>query len=92
MSLIEEEEDLGAMMTLEAARVNIGLNLEEAAPLFGIHRDTLWKYEQDSTRVPRTFMIQARKVYGLSRNVTLYFGVKSEFFRIKREKTESIPS
>ncbi|OAS17489.1 transcriptional regulator [Paenibacillus oryzisoli] len=71
------------MVTLEAARVNCGYSLVEAADLFGIHRDTLWKYEQDSTRVSRTFMIKVQEVYGFKQN-QIFFGVKSDFFRIKR--------
>jgi hypothetical protein len=77
------EEEVKGMVTLEAARVNCGYNLIEAAELFGIHRDTLWRYEQDSTRVPRTFMLKAQSVYGLPQKV-IFFGMKSEFFRIKR--------
>lgn len=73
------------MLTLEAARVNCGLTLAQAAEKFGIHRDTLWKYEQDSTRVPRTFMLKASEVYGIPID-NIFFGVKSEFFRIKANR------
>ncbi|WP_286892930.1 helix-turn-helix transcriptional regulator [Thermobacillus sp.] len=72
------------LITLEAARVNTGLTIAEAAPLFGIHRDTLWKYEQDSTNVPRTFMIRAEEVYGIPAK-HLFFGKKSDFHRIRKE-------
>lgn len=74
---MENEEIL---FTLEAARVNCGLNLRDAAKLLGIHKDTLWKYEQDSTRVPRTFMLKAQEVYGLHLKY-IFFGVKSDFYR-----------
>lgn len=73
------------LITLEAARVNCGLTITEAAPLFGIHRDTLWKYEQDSTNVPRTFMLKAEEVYGVPAN-HLFFGKKSDFYRIRRKE------
>lgn len=76
------------MLTLEAARVNCGLTLQQAAEKFGVHRDTLWKYEQDSTRVPRTFMLKAAEVYGVPID-NIFFGVKSEFFRIKKQRNSA---
>lgn len=76
------EETATILITLEAARVNSGYTLVEAAELLGIHRDTLWNYEQDSTRVPRTFMLQAKEVYGLPIK-HIFFGIKSDFFRTK---------
>lgn len=70
------------LMTLEAARVNCGFNLAEAAQRLGIHKDTLWRYEQDSTRVSRTFMSNASNLYGIPQT-NIFFGEKSEFFRIR---------
>jgi len=72
--------------TLEAARVNCGYTLAEAAEKFGIHKDTLWNYERDSTNVPRTFMLKTGEIYGIQ-GKHIFFGIKSEFFRIK--ETES---
>lgn len=74
------------LFTLEAARVNCGLTQEQAASLLGIHKDTLWKYEQDSTSVPRTFVSKVQEVYGIPLNI-IFFGKKSDFFRIKRSDT-----
>jgi transcriptional regulator with XRE-family HTH domain len=76
------------MLTLEAARVNCGFTLAQAAEKLGIHRDTLWKYEQDSTRVPRTFMLKASEVYGVPIN-NIFFGVKSDFFRTRNRKNSA---
>jgi transcriptional regulator with XRE-family HTH domain len=67
-------------ITLKAARVNSNLNLLEAAAKFGINKDTLWKYEKDSTNVPRTFLIQIESVYGIPLD-NIFFGDVSEFFR-----------
>lgn len=67
-------------MTLRAARVNSGLKLVEAAALFGINKDTLSKYERDSTNVPRTFFIKIEKNYGVPVE-NIFFGIESEFFR-----------
>ncbi|QQZ07318.1 helix-turn-helix transcriptional regulator [Heyndrickxia oleronia] len=50
-------------ITLRAARVNAGLKLTEAAKLFGINKDTLSKYEKDSSNVPRSFFINIEKFY-----------------------------
>jgi len=80
--------ETGIIVTLEAARVNCGYNLIQAAERLGIHRDTLWKYEQDSTNVPRTFMLKVETVYGYPID-NIFFGIKSDFFRIKQDADKS---
>jgi len=84
VNIIDQETvtEVMSMLTLEAARVNCGLNLIEAARLFGIHKDTLWRYEQDSTKVSREFMIKAKEVYKQPQG-RIFFGKKSDFFRIR---------
>lgn len=84
--MIEQESisEVMSMLTLEAARINCGYTLVQAAEFFGVHRDTLWKYEQDSTKVPRTFMLKVREVYKQPQN-RIFFGKKSDFFRIREE-------
>ncbi|MEK4669186.1 helix-turn-helix domain-containing protein [Niallia sp. FSL R7-0271] len=67
-------------ITLKAARVNAGLKLTEAADLFGINKDTLSKYEKDSTNVPRKFLISIEDVYQIPLD-HIFFGQQSEFFR-----------
>lgn len=67
-------------ITLRAARVNAGLKLTEAADLFGINKDTLSKYEKDSTNVPRTFLINIERVYQIPLD-NIFFGPQSDFFR-----------
>jgi transcriptional regulator with XRE-family HTH domain len=67
-------------ITLRAARVNAGLTLVEAAKLFGINKDTLSKYEKDSSNVPRKFFIKIEEIYGVPVD-NIFFGVESEFFR-----------
>lgn len=67
-------------ITLRAARVNAGLRLVEAAELFGINKDTLSKYEKDSTNVPRSFFVQIENIYGVPLN-NIFFGQESDFFR-----------
>ncbi|MBW7635476.1 helix-turn-helix transcriptional regulator [Bacillus licheniformis] len=67
-------------ITLRAARVNAGLKLTEAADLFGINKDTLAKYERDSTNVPRSFFIKIERIYKIPVE-NIFFGSQSEFFR-----------
>lgn len=67
-------------ITLRAARVNAGLKLVEAAGRFDINKDTLSKYERDSTNIPRSIFIGIEKVYGLPVDF-IFFGIESEFFR-----------
>lgn len=72
-------------ITLRAARVNAGLKLVDAASLFGINKDTLSKYEKDSTNVPRSFFIKIEEIYRFPVE-NIFFGVESEFFRTKNKK------
>jgi transcriptional regulator with XRE-family HTH domain len=65
-------------ITLKAARVNLGLTLKDAAIEFGIHYETLARYENDSTNVPLTFYNQIESVYGLPVE-NIYFGRKEDF-------------
>ncbi|GLY09566.1 helix-turn-helix domain-containing protein [Pseudobacillus badius] len=67
-------------ITLRAARVNSGLRLVEAADLFGINKDTLSKYEKDSSNVPRSFFIKIEEIYKIPVE-HIFFGAQSEFFR-----------
>lgn len=72
-------------ITLRAARVNAGLTLVEAAKLFGISKDTLSKYERDSSNVPRKFFIKIEEIYGVPVD-NIFFGRESEFFRKNKTK------
>lgn len=72
-------------ITLRAARVNAGLTLIESAKLFGINKDTLSKYERDSSNVPRKFFIKIEEVYGVPVD-NIFFGRESEFFRKEKSK------
>lgn len=70
-------------ITLRAARVNSGLKLIEAADKFGINKDTLSKYEKDSTNVPRTFLIKIEGIYKIPIDY-IFFGKQSDFFRTNK--------
>lgn len=72
-------------VTLRAARVNTGLSLIEASKIFGINKDTLAKYEKDSSNIPRSIFIQIEDIYKIPVD-NIFFGPQSEFFR-KFERT-----
>lgn len=73
------------LMTLEAARVNVGYKIKEAAPLLGVDRNTLSKYERDSTKVQQDFVQKVEILYKINRN-DIFFGNRYEFFRRIRAK------
>lgn len=76
MTKVTMEEDL--KITLRAARVNIGYTLKEASLKFGIHFETLAKYELDSTNVPRGFFTKIEEVYGIPVE-NIYFGKMAKY-------------
>lgn len=56
------------LITLEAARRNIGYSQKEAADLFGIHYQTLAKLEEDSSNAPFAFIQKIPKIYKIPTN------------------------
>lgn len=55
------------LITLEAARKNIGYSQKEAAALFGVHYQTLAKLEEDSSNAPYSFIQLIPKIYKVSK-------------------------
>ena len=74
-----------AIMTLEAARENIGYTQKEAAALYGMHYQTLAKLEDDSSNAPYSFIQAIPKVYKVPVDY-IFFGKKNEFIRSLRNK------
>ena len=74
---------MDAKITLEAARINAGYTQKEAAPLFGIHYQTLAKLEDDSSDAPYSFIQAIPRVYKISPD-NIFFGRKNEFIRLLR--------
>ena len=66
---------MDAKITLEAARINAGYTQKEAAPLFGIHYQTLAKLEDDSSDAPYSFIQAIPRVYKISPD-NIFFGQK----------------
>jgi transcriptional regulator with XRE-family HTH domain len=58
--------------------VNAGMTLKQASAHFGIHYETLSNYENDSTNVPRTFIINLESVYGIPTE-NIYFGKQEDY-------------
>jgi transcriptional regulator with XRE-family HTH domain len=76
-------------ITLKACRVNCGMTLKQASQHFGIHYETLSNYENDSTNVPRTFLIKIESVYGIP-NENIFFGKQEEFLATMQERLKVV--
>jgi transcriptional regulator with XRE-family HTH domain len=75
------------LLTLRAARTNLGLTRKAASELFGIHHETMANYEYDSTNVPRTFLLKIEKLYGVPID-QIYFGKEKEHYSDLRNQLE----
>jgi len=73
------------LITLEAARVNAGYTVREAAKLLGVHYQTLYSHEKDSSNVSFSFIEKVEAVYKIPK-IHIFFGNKSEFIRIMHEE------
>lgn len=76
-------------ITLEAARVNVGYNQQEAGDLFGVHYQTIAKWETDNTRMPYEMIEKIPLIYGIPKD-NIFFGTKNEFIRLKRKQLKII--
>lgn len=50
-------------ITLKAARVNAGLTIKAAAPLLGVGKDTLIKWEKEPWKVNASYQSKIEQVY-----------------------------
>ncbi len=66
------------MISLRAARVNRNLTLLEAAKYLKINKDTLTKYEKDSTNLPYSLSKKMQELYEVP-SENLYFGDTQSF-------------
>ena len=67
------------LITLEAARKNIGYSQKEAAALFGVHYQTLAKLEEDSSDAPYSFIQLIPKVYKFQK-IIFFLAIKTSLF------------
>lgn len=71
-------------ITLRAARINSGFKLKEVAVETGNCPETISKYENDSTRIPRDMLEKLVALYGVPEEY-IFFGRESVFTeRIRR--------
>ncbi|EPS4400353.1 helix-turn-helix transcriptional regulator [Listeria monocytogenes] len=71
------------LITLKAARTNIGYTVNEAAQLVGVHSQTLSKFEKDSSNIPLSLLNNLAKLYQVSED-NIFFGDENEFIRSLR--------
>lgn len=50
-------------ITLEAARINANLTLDEAAKALGVHKNTLINWEKDSSNIKISYLSKISEVY-----------------------------
>jgi len=62
-------------ITLEAARINAGLTMKQAAPLIGVSVATLHNWEKDSSVVKVSQVNKIEEVYGYPAEY-IFFGKK----------------
>lgn len=74
---------MGFQITLEAARVNAGYSQKEAAELFGVHYQTLAKWEVNNSRMPHDKIEMIPRIYNIPKSL-IFFGDKNEFIRRRR--------
>ena len=53
------------VITLESARINAGYSQKEAGELFGVHYQTIAKWEEDNTKMPFDMVNKIPEVYGI---------------------------
>ena len=66
------------MISLRAARVNRNLTLLEAAKYLKINKDTLTKYEKDSTNLPYSLSKRMQELYEVP-SENIYFSDTQSF-------------
>lgn len=75
-------------ISLEAARVLVGLSQQEAAKKFNVHYQTLAKWEENPKLMKYEFIEKIPSIYKVSTE-SIFFGTKNEFTRYYQEKTTS---
>jgi transcriptional regulator, xre family len=77
-----------SLITLEAARINIGYSQKEASTMFGVHYQTLAKWELDNSRMPFEMIEKIPDIYKIQKE-DIFFGDKNEFIRSLRNGTRN---
>lgn len=77
-----------SLITLEAARINIGYSQKEASTMFGVHYQTLAKWELDNSRMPFEMIEKIPDIYKVQKE-DIFFGDKNEFICSLRNGTRN---
>ena len=77
-----------SLITLEAARINIGYSQKEASTMFGVHYQTLAKWELDNSRMPFEMIEKIPDIYKIQKE-DIFCGDKNEFIRSLRNGTRN---
>lgn len=70
-------------ITLEAARVMMGYSLKKAAILFGVHYQTLSKWEEDPSLMKQKYVSMIEEIYFVPVSY-IFFGSKDEFILLNK--------
>ncbi len=74
-------------ITLRAARVNRGLSQVEVAKIIGKNKDTINRYEKNSSKIPRDTIVKLLDLYGFSHD-DIFFGKESDFIEKITERSK----
>lgn len=70
------------MITLRMARQKNMMTQSEAAKKFGVHYQTLAKWETDNSKMPYNMVALIPKIYGISPD-EIFFGNENDYIRFK---------
>ncbi|WP_424685105.1 helix-turn-helix transcriptional regulator [Enterococcus sp.] len=78
-------------ISLAAARILAGLTQQEAAEMFGVHYQTLAKWEKDAGSMKFSAVSKIPEIYSVTVD-SIFFGTENEFNRYysENEKTNEI--
>lgn len=75
-------------ISLSAARENAGFSsVKEVAEVLGVHQQTLYKYENDSTKIPMSILLQLSELYQMPLDY-IFLGKKYDLIRTIKSKRE----
>lgn len=75
-------------ITMQAARVQAGYTQAEAGKLFGVHEQTVGRWEEDNSEMPYKQIMKIPSIYGIPQN-EIFFGKRNEFIRFIREEAKA---
>ncbi|MBS4749554.1 helix-turn-helix domain-containing protein [Granulicatella sp. zg-ZJ] len=77
------------VLSLKAARANANLTLIEASKILSINKDTLSRYERNSSHIPRSISLKMQELYQIPEK-NLFFGDITEFHKKKQKHIQTM--